>query len=109
MNILYKCCFCEKQYDWYDGIYENPNYNLEEEFKAKRNKMEYGESPGVFIVANSIALKNVAPVDDRINGEALKVANVNGNLSVYINICKDCMRKIIDNLHMDDDSAWNVV
>lgn len=106
MNILYKCCFCEKQYDWYDGIYENPNYDSEEATKARRNGTEYSEDHGTFIAANSIILKQVAPVDDRINGTPLTAISP-ACFDIYINICEDCMRKILDNLHIYDGTAWD--
>lgn len=110
MNIMYKCCFCQKIYDWYDGLYENPEYKSEDALKARRDGKEYAEKPGVFINANSFILKKFCPLPDREN-DKLIVDPADGNLEdLVINLCPDCMRKLLDNYRDENgDNAWNTV
>ncbi len=112
MLIQYKCCFCLKTYDWYDGLYENPNYDSQKKRIADKNGESYPEKPGVFINANAITLCCVEPVDDNIhNPNPLSAKPVDGNGDVYINLCQACMRKILDNVHLIDENtdAWDSV
>lgn len=112
MNIEYKCCFCRKSYDWYSGLYENPKYNIYDELKARRRGEEYNEEKGVYIPANGFTLCKINPIDDRIDAkEAIEIDRVGGNLDLYINICPDCMRKLLDNLYANDSNinAWGTI
>lgn len=103
MNIMYKCCFCSNIYEWYEGLYENPKYNYLDERKAERQGEEYSEKPGVFISANSILLEQVIVNDDDIGAETL-----DGNMGVHINLCPDCMRKLLDSYRdAGGNDAWN--
>lgn len=109
MMIQYKCCFCQKNYDWYDGIYENPNYDDDKARLAKRKGEEYEEKRGVFIKANGFTLNFIPPIDDSArNAEGIEPELADGNLGCLINICPDCMRKLLDNLHPfdEDNNAW---
>lgn len=117
MNIMYKCQFCGKVYDWYDGLYENPKYNPNEASLALRKRENYPEKRGAHIYVNGLVLKYIKPIDDRVDGEGItaKPATLRrhypaeGNLNVYINLCPDCMRKIIDNLKFNGDcKAWKI-
>lgn len=109
MNVMYKCSFCEKTYEWYDGIYENPNYDFTERRKAEREGKEYSEEAGVFVNANSFVLKRFEPLPEK-DGENFKAEEADGNLEgLYINICPDCMRKLLDNLHLEGISAWDFI
>ena len=67
MLIRYKCCFCLKTYDWYDGLYENPDYDSQKKRIADKNGESYPEKPGVFVNTNAITLCCVEPVDDNIH------------------------------------------
>lgn len=109
MIIDYKCCFCGKSYEWYGGIYENPKYNINDKLKAGRSGEEYNEKAGVYIPANGFTLCKINPIDDGIDAQkTIEVERVGGNLDLYINICPECMRKLLDNLHpCDDNNAWD--
>lgn len=112
MLIQYKCCFCLKTYDWYDGLYENPNYDSQKKRIADKNGESYPEKPGVFVNTNAITLCCVEPVDDNIhNPNPLSAKPVDGNGDVYINLCPACMRKILDNTHLIDENtdAWGCI
>lgn len=102
MNIMYKCCFCQQVYEWYDGLYENPKYDFHEERKVERQGKEYSEKPGIFISANAILLEQVIASDDGICVETLE-----DNMGVHINMCPDCMRKLL-NSYRDGggNNAW---
>lgn len=109
MMIEYKCCFCRKSYEWYGGIYENPNYDEIKERKARRQGEEYNEDSGVYIGANGFTLCCINPINDNIDArEPIKIESVGGNLDVYMNMCPECMRKVLDNLFPDDErhNAW---
>lgn len=101
MNIMYKCCFCQQVYDWYEGIYENPKYDFGEQRKAKRQGKEYSEKSGIFISANAIRLEQVIVNDDDIG-----VETPDNNIG-HINMCPDCMRKLLDNYRDGSgNNAW---
>lgn len=103
MNIMYKCCFCKKVYEWYEGLYENPKYSYLDERKAEHQGEEYSEKPGIFIGANAILLERVIVNDDSIDAETL-----DDNMGVHINLCPNCMRKLLDNYHDESgNNAWN--
>lgn len=105
MNIMYKCCFCQQVYDWYEGLYENPKYDLAEKRKAERQGKEYSEHPGIFISANAIRLEQVIVNDDGIGVETL---DDNDNMGVHINMCPDCMRKLLDSYRDESgNNAWS--
>lgn len=89
MNIMYKCSFCKNVYDWYEGVHENPN------------------GSGVFVKANSFILKSVDPIDVDEDGAVGGTAQeCQEGLNTYINLCPDCMRKLLDNLHINGNNAW---
>ena len=69
MMIEYKCCFCKNSYSWYEGLYENPNYNIMDELKARRNGQEYKEKAGTYIQANGIKLCVIQPLNDTIDAK----------------------------------------
>lgn len=105
MNIMYKCCFCQKVYEWYDGLYENPRYNFDERRKAERQGKEYPEKSGVFISANAILLEQVI-----VNNDNIGVETLDDNMGVHINLCPDCMRKLLDSYRDESgNSAWDSV
>lgn len=108
--IEYRCCFCRKIYDWYDGIYENPKYDSQAERIARHKGEAYTEEPGGFIAVNGFTLCRILPVNDGVSaGCAIEAEPANGNLNVYLNICPDCMRKMLDNLYPEhsDENAWS--
>ncbi len=110
MGIYYKCCFCRKNYEWYEGLYENPNYNEDDARKARRRGEEYEEEAGTYVKANGFTLCRIDPINDSIDAkEPISVTNLDSNLSVYLNVCRDCMRKILDNLYPEGNktNAWN--
>lgn len=111
MLFKYRCCFCGTLYDWYDGLYENPKYNFDEEQKALKKGETYGQKRGVFIPANGFVLHRINPIDDRVNAKsAINVEPLGGNLNIYFNICSNCMRKLLDNLHpYDENDIWNSI
>ncbi len=101
MNIMYKCCFCQNIYEWYDGLYENPKYNFHDECTAKHQKKEYPEESGFYISANAILLAKVITDDVGLNVETL---NTN------INMCPDCMRKLLNSYHDgSNNSIWGSI
>lgn len=111
MRMKYQCCFCSALYDWYEGLQENPKYDYFDKIRAEEKGEKYNEEPGVWIPANSIILRMVEPIHDGIDDEvALEDKPVGGNLDVYLNICPDCMRKLLDNLHpYDEADAWSSI
>ncbi len=89
MNIMYKCSFCGKMYDWYDSIYEKPT-----------------DKSGIFVRANCLKLMYHAPVD--VKPTVIKDAD--GNLDgLYINLCEDCMYKFLDTIKIDNEPLWDMV
>lgn len=111
MRMKYQCCFCSALYDWYEGLNENPKYNYSDKIKAERKGEKYNEESGVWIPANSFTLCMMEPINDNIDNEiALNVKPVGGCLDIYLNICPNCMRKILDNLHpYGDGDAWSSI
>lgn len=108
MRVKYKCCFCDSLYDWHEGLYSNPKYDFAEESKARRDGREYAERSGCLINANSILFACHAPVPDK-QSEIMDVEMAGENLeNVVINICPDCMRKLLDNCNPSTDNfnAW---
>ena len=113
MLIAYKCCFCRKTYDWYDGLYENPKYDYDEKRRVERQEgKEYPEKSGIFVKVNGMLLKFLRPISDTADGTTETTAEpADGNLDAFINVCPDCMRKILDNLYCTDSesNAWDAV
>lgn len=110
MMIEYRCCFCRELYDWYEGIYKNPNYNLREEIKARRKGEEYTEKSGNFIAVNGFTLCQIQPINDNVSADcAIEAEPPKGNLNVYLNVCPKCMREILNNLYptYKNVSAWD--
>lgn len=107
MRIKYKCSFCNELYDWYDGLYENAEYSFADERKAERQGAEYTVEKGVFISVNGFVLKRANPIDT--NAE---IQEADGNLQgLFINLCPDCMRKLLDKIKPESefDSVWDYV
>lgn len=89
MNIMYKCSFCNKIYDWYEVVYENEK-----------------DENSIFVKANCFKLLYHAPLEI----EKTDLQNADGNLNnLCINVCPDCMHKIIDNIKIDNNPAWDMV
>lgn len=75
--MKYQCSYCKKLYDWYDGVYDDP------------------EERDVFINANCFVLRKFDPVPEA-DGERLTVNTVGGNLDdTVINLCPECMRGLL--------------
>lgn len=111
MNIKYICSFCDTPYDWYSGIYENPGWTeLDDKEKRKIEKAggTYEKTPGIFIEANAFRLYVIEPDDDRKTPTIREVRQPRNNLDTYMNICPVCMRKLLDNLKIDSESAWDM-
>lgn len=109
MNVMYKCSFCGKIYEWYGGLYENEKYSFDEKRKAERKGEEYNEDSGVLINANAFVLKRFAPLPE-YEGEEMEVDEADGNLEgAVINLCPDCMRKLLDNIKINDEPPWDYV
>lgn len=89
MNIMYKCCFCAKPYDWYEGVRKDPE-----------------NEAGAFIKANSFVLTRVDPIDINIGGAT--VQSDDDVLDTYINLCPNCMRKLLDNIRIDGSKVWDL-
>lgn len=101
MNVMYKCCFCQNVYEWYDGLYENPKYNLRDERTAERQGKEYPEKSGFFIGANAILLERVFVSDNDVSAETL---------DDHFNMCPDCMRKLLNSYHDgSNNGAWGSI
>lgn len=97
MLMKMQCCKCRKTYNWYDGVYENPEYDYREAMRKRHNNEEY-ISGGTFIKANAIVLKKAEPHPDR-EGEVQEVESTDGNLNeCVINLCEDCMRDLLTNI-----------
>lgn len=89
MNIMYKCSFCNKIYEWYDVVYEDPK-----------------DKNSIYAKTNCLMLLHHPPVEI----EKTEVTNADGNLdNLHINICQDCMHKLLDNLTIDNDNAWTMI
>ena len=103
MLMKMQCCKCRKIYNWYEGVYENPEYDYREAMKKKRNNEEY-VSGGVFIDANAIVLKKAAPPVCK-EGETQDVSDPSGNLDgMIINLCEDCMRELLMNIYPESEN-----
>lgn len=111
MRTMYKCCFCDAIYDWYDGVFENSEYSWTEAERARRNKEVYPVDSGTRIEANCFVLKQFHPVPDR-EGQEQSMQEANGNLDgLIINLCPDCMRKLLKQTKPDsmDIDCFKVV
>lgn len=97
MNIMYKCSFCGKHYDWYGGVYENEG-DTESENEGKS---------GTLVKANSFVLTRVAPLDITTTSASVVAEKPNSGLDTYINLCSACMHKLLDNLRIDGLTAWD--
>lgn len=109
MIQIFKCCACLKAYDWYEGIYENPKYDSDAACRARLKEGEYEEESGVFIRSNGIQLKFAEPT---ISSEESEFSDADGNLAgCFINLCPECLRKLMDNIHPYDvhGNAWDQV
>ena len=112
MMVEYKCCFCQKLYDWYEGIYKNPDYSFRDKMKAHKNGNEYNEEPNGYIAVNGFTLCRIDPIDDTVCAEkAINAEPAPGNLNIYLNICPDCMRKMLNNRHLTSNGGnpWNII
>ncbi len=103
MNIMYKCQLCKKTYEYYEEVYQNPSFDPMKKIRAKRKGEEYTEESGGIIKANGIMLKNFS--DFRQDG-AITEQYTGRELDIYINLCPDCMRKLLDNLDFSGTSPW---
>ena len=106
MQIVYKCCKCGEIYEWYDTLYENPEWE-KIDFKTKQamSPEERMKAAGVSIKANCFILKAFTPCDDKDT----QVNDTDGNLKgAVINLCGDCMRKLLDEIHpfYDSGNCW---
>lgn len=89
MNIMYKCSSCGKMYDWYEAVYEKPT-----------------DKNSIFVRANCFKLMYHAPVDV----EQTVIKDADGNLDgMYINLCEDCMHKLLDTIQIDNEPLWDMV
>ena len=97
MNVKLQCCKCRKTYDWYEGVYKNPDYDFMEAMRKRKNNEEYVDS-GIFVKANCFILKRAEPCPEKA-GEKQEIENANGNLEEQIiNLCDDCMRDLLTNI-----------
>ena len=105
MLMKYQCCKCRKIYNWYDGVYQNPEYDSFKAMKAKHNNEEYPES-GIFIDANAFVLKKFEPVPEKEGEKFDELEDPHGNLDgMIINLCEDCMRELLMNIYPENDNA----
>ena len=89
MNVLYKCSFCKKTYDWYEVVYEKPDDNSSVSARVNCLKLFFHE-----------------PVDEN----KTEIKGADGNLhNLCINLCEDCMHKLLDNLTICEMNAWDFV
>lgn len=97
MRTVMKCTFCDKVYDWYDGVYENPKYDFKTAMQAKRDSEKYREESGTFVGANAIMLKFVQPLPEDA-GEKLTVEPPQQPTALkecVFNLCPSCMHTLL--------------
>jgi hypothetical protein len=84
MNMK-KCNICLKPYDWYDGISDN----------------------GQYIKTNSIKFTHTLPLELDENGkpEAIEADEVDYDIDMYIDLCPECMNKLLKQVHTDSNNT----
>jgi hypothetical protein len=80
-----RCNFCLKPFDWYDGINDN----------------------GKYVETNSIRFTHTLPLEIDGNGiaETIEEGEIDRDLDMYIDVCPECMRKLLKSVHTDSKNT----
>lgn len=86
-------------------VYENPDFDWREADRVRCKGGEYNIESGTLIEANCIVLKQFHPTPER-EGDELTVQEANNNMEgLIINLCPDCMRKLLKKAKPDSGDA----
>lgn len=107
--IAYKCDRCGKIFDWYEGVYEDPKFNCQNNFPLiKEYEKQNGYEPLSFS-ANALKFMLYRPANENCSTNhgviSAKIDECDEGNNELVMLCRDCMKEFMDSLQ----DFWNEI